>query len=512
MMKIFPHLFNFILSSSVIFTISAAENAPKIGDFIPPLRVNIGVEIKSLDPTTAEDFASVRILMNTGQGLTKYDENLKPQPNLAKSWNWSKDRRTITFQLKESYWSDGHPVLASQFESAIIHALKPEVISKLSMPLVSLIEGGSCFKQGKCERQKIQVSAPSQNKLVISLTRPSTLFLHYMALPFAYPMREPGSIKLGAPVTGSFALESVSAKSVMLRPSGLNPKAQQGVEFVVVPQPGTAVALFEKKELDVLERVPSSHFGKFKNSQELFTRPFLATYYLGFNISKPPFDQLALRKSIGLSIDRTEIEKIFQDPIIPTDAWVPYALKRSKKAKAPLPQLKEAQNLKSRFKVEEDFLEIVTDSQEKNTLILTVIQKQIQNALGLKLRITSKEWKAYLSQLSKDAPGFFRFAWLAPVPDPISHLQVFTSDNPNNYTGFSDLEYDRLVQKIEEALPSKNRDALIDQAEQILKAHAIIIPIYQYIQSFLIRSEWQGLKITPMGIIDFSTANRGPSL
>ena len=86
-MKIF-----LIILSSVFFFSGAQVLA------LEPFRVPLGVALTSLDPSEAEDFITVRVLMNLGWGLIRLDKNLSPEPALAESWRVSSDGKKYIFK------------------------------------------------------------------------------------------------------------------------------------------------------------------------------------------------------------------------------------------------------------------------------------------------------------------------------------------------------------------------------------------------------------------------------
>ncbi len=56
------------------------------------------------------DIGLVECLTRTGPLFTVNSEDLQPMPNLAKSWEWSEDGKTLTIHLIEgAKWSDGDP-------------------------------------------------------------------------------------------------------------------------------------------------------------------------------------------------------------------------------------------------------------------------------------------------------------------------------------------------------------------------------------------------------------------
>src|SRR4051812_2468829 len=95
------------------------------------LRVQLSTEPVSLDPSLAEDGASIRILANTWRGLL----------DLAGPPTVSDGGKKYVFTLKEGVtWSDGAPVKAEQFVLGIRRALAPHTAAKLA-PLLLPIRG-----------------------------------------------------------------------------------------------------------------------------------------------------------------------------------------------------------------------------------------------------------------------------------------------------------------------------------------------------------------------------------
>ncbi len=91
----------------------------------------IGVENETpkINPLFDEDHDSALDLIFSG--LTTHDENMKIVPDLAKSWEISKDRKVYTFELRDdAYWHDGEKFSADDVKFTIQTALD----EKLSSP------------------------------------------------------------------------------------------------------------------------------------------------------------------------------------------------------------------------------------------------------------------------------------------------------------------------------------------------------------------------------------------
>jgi oligopeptide transport system substrate-binding protein len=300
----------------------------------PRLRFPLSVSLQNFDPTEAEDFITIRILMNLGQGLVMFDKNLKPHNALCESYKISPDQTTYTFKLKKSQWSDGKNITSADFIRGFERTLSPSTAAKISQNLQDLIVNARDYKNKKITDFKlVGIKALDEKTLEFKLNHPAAYFLSLLSLPFSYPQRDSGGflIKENTPTSGAYYISELKDQSkILLKPNPhFTPLAQNEVELKIITDSATLVNLFEKNEIDVLEKVPSHDFDRLKNSKEMHSAPFLATYYFGFNITKKPFDSLDVRKTVALAIKREEVGKILRDPQIISSSWVPTPLPTS---------------------------------------------------------------------------------------------------------------------------------------------------------------------------------------
>ena len=55
--------------------------------------------------------------------------------------------------------------------------------------------------------------------------------------------------------------------------------------------------------------------------------PLLRGTYIGFNVTKPPFDNKFVRAAFAHSIDRNVFPKVLQREEVPAATWIPPGLK-----------------------------------------------------------------------------------------------------------------------------------------------------------------------------------------
>ncbi len=488
----------------------------------PPgaIQIQLSTEPVSIDPATAEDGVSLKIINNTMDGLMGYDSQGKLQNRLASKVTVAGDGKRYEFELRPgARWSDGQPVRAEDFVTGFRRSLAKGNASKLAV-LLSPISRARDVMKGTLPPERLGVRAEG-GKLVIELDQPVSYFTEMMTLPPAMPAREDalkgtqGKWTEAVPVTGAYriAIHEYDRHYVMLPNEHHWDKTVESPAPVVVRivhDESTAVSLFERAKLDILTRIPSYDLDRFRSKGILRTDPFISTYYLAFNVKKAPFSSREYRRALAGAIRRDEIMAALGSGERPASGWLPPGLEGHVPYRDTTPQFADAvkavaaRKAKGRLSVKTGF-----DTGARNSLILEKIQSDVMNQLGIRLELDQQTWKSYIKQLATDAPPLYRFGCMAPFLDPIFHLRVFTSGDPNNYTGWSNPAYDRLVSEIERLPRGAERERKIAQAQDILlNRETIVIPVYHYIQTHVVSPKIEGFAVNPFGVVEWRKLRR----
>ena len=121
---------------------------------------------------------------------------------------------------------------------------------------------------------------------------------------------------------------------------------------------------------------------------------------------------------------------------------------------------------------------LMTSEGTQNELLSQVIQEQIRQNLGVDVQIevlTITEWRSRRNQLEFD---FCVGGWGPDYNDPMTDLELFTSGNGNNHTGYANPEYDALIESTKTETDAAAREQLFVKAEQMIKEDQMVIPIY----------------------------------
>ncbi len=121
---------------------------------------------------------------------------------------------------------------------------------------------------------------------------------------------------------------------------------------------------------------------------------------------------------------------------------------------------------------------LMTSEGTQNELLSQVVQEQIRQNLGFEPKIevlTITEARGRRNQINYD---MFMGGWGPDYNDPMTDLDLWTSSNGNNHTGYVNPEYDALIESTKTETDPVAREKLFIKAEQMIAEDSFIIPVY----------------------------------
>ena len=115
-----------------------------------------------------------------------------------------------------------------------------------------------------------------------------------------------------------------------------------------------------------------------------------------------------------------------------------------------------------------------------------------QQGLGVRVRLVNQELKGMLEARRTGDYQILRWSWTADYEDPANFLDLWTSESGNNYTGWSNPDYDALLVAAARTVDEAARNVLYGKAEAILLEESPVIPIYFYTHVYLRRPSLKG--------------------
>ncbi|MGJ3243917.1 MAG: peptide ABC transporter substrate-binding protein [Opitutales bacterium] len=491
---------------------------PQSADSLPPgakvLHIGNEAEPSSLDPQITTGLPEMRIHWALFEGLITLDpDTLEPRGGVAERWTISPDGRTWTFYLRPDLtWSDGTPLTAEAFRFSWRRLLSPALGADYASQLYP-VRGAEAYHRGETDAfSTVGIDVPAPDRLVVTLEQPIPYFLTLLAHPATYPVPEHAITAHGAVTArandwvrpgnhvgnGPFRLTDwqVNARvSVEKNPAyrDADQVALEGIRFFPIEQNSTEERAFRAGQLHLTSNVPLDRLDWYRENHPewLQSDPDLGTYYFLINTREPPFDDPRVRRALALSLDREAIARYIRrrgEP--PAWTFVPPGMPGYRAPAVRRRDVEAAQALlaEAGYPGGEGFppVELLFNTSEQHRAIAEAVQAMWGELLGIRIDLVNQEWKVYLDTRRNGAFQLARASWFGDYLDPGTFLELWTTEATNNFSGWSDPVYDRLVATGQDGtLPEQARMDAYREAEQRLIQAAPIIPVFFYNRTFL---------------------------
>jgi oligopeptide transport system substrate-binding protein len=524
--------FGLVMALAILLTLIGAVAAQDGGKV---LRTDIGPsDVPTLDPAIATDSSSIQILEMTYIGLTAINEDSAFGPGMATDWTVTENAdgtATYTFNLLQGVpWvrynaSSGaveeltdeagntRYVTAHDFVYGWKRTLDPATAGDYAYVLAGQVVGGAEFNSGSGTADDVAIRAIDDYTVEVTAPEPVAYTLSIYGLWMARPqpqwiIEEFGEFWIEPANFASYGPYAVKAwprgesitliKNPFWPGSEFVPQAKIDEIVFYVLDETTALARYEAGELDRTDTVSVADIPRIKAdpvlSQEYSSAPISCTYYAGFSVGIAPMDNVHLRRALSYAVDREDIiNNILQGGQLPAPFFSNPTLNAA-------PLVEDYPDLGVRFdpdKAREELdlaladmglsdpsqlppITYLFNTSSAHQAIAEALQAMWADELGVQVELTNQEFATYLDQ--RETFPVWRAGWCSDYPDNHNFLfDVFHSSSNNNDTGWSNPDYDALVEQAATETDTATRIELYAQAEEILTVEdAAIIPIYFY--------------------------------
>ncbi len=480
-------------------TPAAAPAQPRSADeLILPF---IGGDPPTLDPAVAQDATSAEVIVEIYGGLVTIDKDLKIVPDLAESWTISDDKKTYTFKLRgDAKFHNGKAVTAQDFKYSIERAADP----KTESPVADSYLGDIVGVREKLNRKATDVSGVKvvdDKTLAITIDAPKSYFLAKLTYPTAFVV-DKANVDSGGRTwflkpngTGPYKLGSYNfGQQIVLTRNDIyygTPKPQVKTVTLSISG-GSFMTRYENGELDStfvsiidIDRVldPTNALNK-----ELTVAPQFSIDYIGFNVSKPPFDDPKVRQAFNMAIDKKTIaEVVLKKTAQPANGILPPKfpgfndnLKGLTFDPDKAKQLIKDSKYGDVSKLPEITLNVSGGGGTAGPEMEAIVEMFKQN-LGVDVQIQQQEFASFLQELNKRPNNLqmYSIGWIADYPDPQDFLDIlFYGDSLDNHMSYNNPQVNKLLEAARIETDSKKRIDLYQQAEQIIVSDAAWIPLF----------------------------------
>ena len=484
-------------------------------------------EPATLDPHLIEAYTDMNIAVALFEGLTVLDEKTaQPVPGAAERWEVSPDGLVYTFHLRPGLrWSDGSPLTANDFAYSFRRILTPALGAAYAYVLWP-IKHAQAFNAGKLANfSEVGVAVVDDTTLRLTLERPTPYLPALAALPAWAPVRRATVEQFGPPTdraaawtrpgnfvgNGPFVLAAwqPNARLTVAKNPHYHDAARNRLERVVffpTEKADVEELNFRAGQVHLSFSLPAAKIPAYRRQspERLRVDPLINTFYLNLNVTRPPLDNVRLRRALALAIDREAIARVvFNGSAQPArtltapdhSGYTPparpgldYAAARALLAEAGYPGGRGLPALP---------IQVLND--DKFPQVAATLQGMWQRELGVRITIEPYEQKTWIQNQQTLAHTLALMGWTADFADPITFLDLFRTGGGNNWTGWGSKDYDALLDQAANTADPATRFKILQQAETCLLEAAPIAPFVFNSRAYLIHPAVRNWEPAPLG-------------
>jgi peptide/nickel transport system substrate-binding protein/oligopeptide transport system substrate-binding protein len=487
-------------------------------------------DVSSIDPAKPGDTQGNTLINLVFGGLVLLDENLTVQPDCAEGWTVSADGTTYTFTIRNGLrFATGDTVTAGDFAYAINRTLAPATESFGAPSQLRHIAGAVDMIEGRATEVS-GVRVVNDRTLEIRLDQPIAYFLALLTYPYTFVV--PRALVESGPDwpdraygTGPFKVKQWEhGKQILLERNPNYWRGPAGVDAVRLPFfPDSEVAYqqYRAGNLDIMgsqqNGVPAVRVAEVRGLPDFRTASAATVRYVGFNNTRPPFDNVYVRQAFALAVDR---EALVRDTLagtaVATGRILPPGFPGSQnavKGQSFDPNAaRTTLGLAGYLTGQELPAVTLTYGQEgDNQRVVEALVGFWRANLGVNVQVQAlalNDFSAQLDVTQRDPERglhFYLSVWGADYPDPQNFLsQQLLTGTANNNGHWSNGTFDELAQQADTMGgqdQAEQRMTLYARAEQLALDEVGWLPLYTPQLNVLVRPNVAGLFFTPQGII-----------
>lgn len=484
-----------------------------------------GEEPQTLDPHLGEGVPTTNIVIDLFEGLTTTAPDGEIIPGAAARWNISRDGLTYTFYLDpDGRWSNGEPVTAGDFVWSWRRVVNPQTAATYARMLAP-VANAEAILAGELPPSELGVVALNELTFQVTLASPTPYFLGLLSHPTTFAVYPPsveahgsGHVRPGRLVSnGAYQLNDWQVRSkIELTPNPHYRLAEQTrierVVFYPFEDENTEFTRFRAGDLGWTYQVPSAQFQWLSENLDnaLVVSPWFGTYFFSFNLEKPPFaDNLALRQALSLAVDRRLLtERVTRFGEMPTFSLVPPGLPDYDSPKLDVAQMSQAErealarSLYRQAGYSESqplTVELRYNTSENHRKIAVAMAAMWKEVLGVRTRLINEEFRVFLqNRAQKRVTEVFRSGWIGDYQDAYTFLELFHSDHGRNDAGYNNPVFDDLLERAANERINARRHNLMSEAERLLLADQVVLPVFVYVSKRLIHPRLKGWQTNVM--------------
>ena len=453
--------------------------------------------------------------------LVEFDDHGVLQPSLAKSWQWSPDSKSVTFQLQENAkWHDGKPFTADDVAFTMDAVKDP----KTNTTLKSRLRIGDNFATWTVlSPTSIRFDLPAPYAAFFANLGEISIVPKHLLAASADINTDPFNRK---PVgTGAFKLAEYKQDEYLALEA--NKEYFQGaphldrVILVFIPEPDAAAAALLKGDIDAMYAFPEQQpqFEKDKKFR-VHTYAYHQAITLAFNQKDPILQDKKVRQALSLAIDkkslmetvtrgRGEVANYLWPPKGPLGPWANKDLPPDEFNVARAKQLLDEAGWRpggdgirvkdgTRMSLSLPYNTVFDEYKEG----ATIVERQLRE-VGVEVKVRGMQSQALVDfRNDPNADPRERSLEYQEWPhavhffDPDLYAELHSAAQPPNglnYMYFKNARADQLLEQARGLVEPEKRRPLYNEVQKIIKDEVAYLPLYYVYDAFIYISRLKGI-------------------
>ncbi|MES2208955.1 MAG: peptide ABC transporter substrate-binding protein [Chloroflexota bacterium] len=444
----------------------------------------------TLDPALQSDIGSAAYSAQLYESLTAFDLGLTLRPALAESWDVSDDGRRIVFHLRPGLvFSDGASLTAEDVVASWLRIIDPKRPSQLASLLLD-VRGAAEHLAGRATDPAAVGLRADGLDVIVDLERPGADFPSIVSSPTfgvvpAQVWRDGSSVdRPGVPSSGAYVIDATLDTEFTLK---ANPRYWAGpapistVHLVTSLGGRSPVSAFEAGDVDYAT-IGSADAAWIRYDQTLGPQlrlvPSLSLTFIGFTTTRPPFDDVRVRRAFAAAVDWKRITELASSgDATAADSMVPPGIPGGGDRNwLPAYDPASARRLlaEAGYPGGVGFPAVTFAAGGIGTA--EGIVEDLRRELGVSVLL--EELGDHFGRLHDDPPAMWSLGWVADYPGANDFLGVLLeTGSSNNYGRWSSPTFD---QAISDALGTRDPVealAAYERALAVVQAEAPVVPL-----------------------------------
>lgn len=456
-----------------------------------------------LDPIHAYATEVDSVINNIVEGLFYYDHDGVVQPRIAKSYEL-KDQTTYVYQIKDDVlFSDGTPLTADDVVFSLERHRDTSNPSELGWMFTNV---DSIKKTGDREvTVKLKLPDPTWQDTLATSAGLIISKVYYEAHKDNF-----GTAKGGIIGSGPYVLSDWSEGSevVLTKNDSYWDKSTvldfTKLVFKIIPDASVQQQALQSGQVDLVFQPSVDSIESLEADKSVIINQVdtFLSYFVSFNTSRKPLNDVNVRQAISYAIDKKSIvENVFkgyatEPSALPFNASIVAADKDNKaswdsyftKVKNYEYNLDKAKELLAKSSVPDGFetsLVYVAENSTQETVALAIQQNLAD--LGINVKLIAAPWSEinvyrYGGSKTRDYDLLLTI-WGSDYPDPTGTITpMYDSANivagGSNWAEYRNDKFDKLIKEQSAAASSAERAGLLQQALNIISEDVPYIPVY----------------------------------